>query len=908
MAKGAGGEPLHIAGVIHEASITIQGKAFVCGSIAVIRGLVYDLVLGRDFCCRFGTIIDDQTGVLLIGGLSIPLPLYTDIWPRRARVMLVANVTIPPRSTMLVGAKVSPVGGESRSLVAIQGVIEPSTTPGKADVLIPREIVTSDSSGVVPLQLTNTAYEETRILRGTDVGTFFPFFPNGENEFQLCPDGGRVSDSVSSAVTDGGEPRGTVGTETETVPLSETDMDVNNSALSSEGKKRLQDVITAYSDIFSRYDGDIGHTHLVEHTIDTGGASPIRQPPRRIPVSVRAEIEEQKERMLRDGIIEPSTSAWSSPVVLARKKDGTFRFCVDLRAVNAVTKGHAHPLPRVDSTLDCLAGARFYSTLDLASGYWQVGIAPEDREKTAFSTGTGLHQFKVMAMGLKNASATFQRLMELVLSGLDAKTCLVYLDDLVIFSRTEEEHLNALEAVFERIRAAGLKLKPQKCHIAKREVTFLGHLVTENGIRPDPKNVEKVLTWPEPESAEEMASFLGLCGYYGKFIANYTGVCKPLRDASLRPGRLQWSDEMREAFERLKRALASPPVLALPTFRGTFILYTDACNTSVGSVLSELVDGIERVIAYDSKVLTKPQVKWPTYDKELWAVVHAIRRFRQYTVGTKFVVVTDHKPLANIPGSIAVERDGTGRRGRWAVELSSFDFEVRVKAGSTHTNADALSRRPPGDKAGHEVSAVSAPVHSHGITPAAVQAAVSRARQVSRYALVPLTYLVSLLFLVLPRAFLREDPISSKSGAAPSRTEDGVLNGSPELDPVQGGTPTSWDGGTALAPGESPEPDPVQGGLSTPEGIGSAALPSVAVPISSVEEAPSHGSPGHNAGAAPNHSPSTADGTDLRRAQEEDPSLVGIGACLREGLPLNSKGHGEWSGVVRQHGRKIKMI
>ena len=389
-------------------------------------------------------------------------------------------------------------------------------------------------------------------------------------------------------------------------------------------------------------------------------------------------------------------SPWSSPVVLARKKDGTFRFCVDLRAVNGVTKGFAHPLPRIDSTLDSLAGASTFSTLDLASGYWQVSIAPEDREKTAFSTGSGLHQFRVMAMGLKNASGTFQRLMELVLAGMDATTCLVYLDDIVLFNRSEDDHLGTLRDVFQRIREAGLKLKPKKCVLARKEVTFLGHRVSKGGVKPDPRNIEKVLSWKEPTTSDEMCSFLGLCGYYARFIEHYTEVSRPLRMASQTPGKLKWTVEMRVSFDRLKRALSSPPLLALPTFRGTFVLYTDACNTSVGAVLTERVDGDERVIAYDSKVLSKAETRWPTYDKELWAVVHAVRRFRQYTVGAPFLVVTDHRPLANIPKSISVERDGTGRRGRWAVELSSFEFDVQVRAGCAHGNADAMSRQPPG--------------------------------------------------------------------------------------------------------------------------------------------------------------------------------------------------------------------
>ena len=915
-AKGAGGEPLHIAGTIHKVPISIQGKEFLCDNIAVVRSLVYDFVLGRDFCCRFGTVIDDREGTLRIGGLTVPLPLYSDIWPHRSRVLLAANVTIPPRSTMLVGAKVTPVGGKSRGLIAIQGVLEPSATSGVADVLVPREIVTSDSSGLVPLQLTNTAYEEARLLRGTDCGTFYPFFPSGESEFQLCPD--QASRTVASAVADGGEPRDSADSEFANPIIP----DLDDTALSIGGKERVREIVSAYKDIFSRHDGDIGHTHLVEHTIDTGDAAPIRQPPRRIPVSVRAEIEEQKERMLRDGIIEPSMSAWSSPVVLARKKDGTFRFCVDLRAVNGVTKGHAHPLPRIDSTLDCLAGARFYSTLDLASGYWQVGIAESDREKTAFSTGTGLHQFRVMAMGLKNASATFQRLMELVLSGLDTQTCLVYLDDLVIFSQTEGEHLKTLEAVFERIRAAGLKLKPKKCHIAKKEVTFLGHLVTEEGIRPDPKNVEKVLSWPKPETAEEMAGFLGLCGYYAKFIANYTGVCKPLRDAAQRPGQLQWCDEMREAFKHLRRVLASPPVLALPTFRGTFILYTDACNSSVGSVLSELVNGTERVIAYDSKILTKSQVKWPTYDKELWAVVHAIRRFRQYTVGSKFVIVTDHKPLANIPGSIAVERDGTGRRGRWAVELSSFEFEVRVRAGSAHGNADALSRRPPGEGTYDEEPTVVASVLRQGSVCAAARTTeVQRSGHVFSRASALVRCLFAAVVSLTSGVFAGwYPPATSEKLVADPLREEVASRG---LGPAEGGVPSPgscrgsdsvWGG--VPPPGMCQESGSVRGLTGANTGAGSSGRPSATESDPVTVGSPTRGGtvpcvtiPVTVAGAVTDCSPVTAtDRAGMQQAQRNDPSLAAIGNRIRDGLTLDPQANGEWSGILKHHGRKMTIV
>ena len=695
-ARGAGGEPLHIAGVLNEVPIQIREQAFTCSSVAVVGGLVYDIVLGRDFCCRYGTIIDDQQGILRLAGMSIPLPTYSEIRPTRARVLLTAVAVVPARSAVIVPAKVAPLDGKMRNPSSLYGVFEPSHTAERESILIPREVVTVDSDGTIPIRLTNASFEEVRMLKESDVGTLHSILPGGDNEFDLCDDK-RTNDRHAMTcvgpteadflgTSDDGE-----GRRVSTSPVG----DVESSEMSAEGKAELKRLVGEYQDIFSRHSGDIGCTHLTQHRIDTGDAPPIRQPPRRIPASIKEQVERQKEQMMRDGVIEPSDSPWCSPVVLARKKDGSFRFCVDMRAVNSVTRGLAHPLPRVDDALDSLAGARWYTTLDLATGYWQVEIAPEDREKTAFTTGRGLHQFRVMAMGLKNAGGTFQRLMELVLAGLDTRTCLVYLDDIILFNKTEQEHLETLRDVFGRIREAGLKLKPQKCHLARSEVTFLGHSVSEAGVKPDPRNVDKVLTWPEPATDSDMNSFLGLCGYYANFIEGYAEIAKPLRNAAITPGRVVWTAEMRHAFTQLKGILASPPVLSLPRFQGTFVLYTDACNTTVGSVLTERIDDEERVIAYDSKVLTKQQIKWPTYDKELWAVVHAIRRFRQYTTGAKFLVVTDHKPLANIPRSIAVERDGTGRRGRWAVELSSFEFDVKIKAGAEHGNADALSRRPP---------------------------------------------------------------------------------------------------------------------------------------------------------------------------------------------------------------------
>ena len=678
-AVGVGGERVPILGELRELTLRVQHKQLACPTMSVVDGLIHDIVLGRDFCCEMGTVLDDRQGTLQIQDMKINLPTYEEIRPQRSRVKIATAVVIPPRTEAIVWAKLHPVDGKllENDPRPLEGIIEPSSKSNHEEILVPRMVATMSGDGTVPVRITNTTTEEANVLEGSDIGTFYTISEKEEGEYHLCEGG-----NIESA---------------ETNPKPVPGLDLTCPDLSKVGREKLQDLTNRFRDIFSSNPDDIGTTNLLQHPINTGDAPPVKQQPRRVPLRIREQVEAQKEKMLANGVIEESSSPWCSPVVLARKRDGSIRFCVDLRAVNSVTRPVAYPLPRIDEALDGLSGAKFFTTLDMTSGYWQVEIAPEDREKTAFSTGKGLHHFRKMAMGLRNAGATFQRLMELVLAGVDARSCLVYLDDVVLFNKTEEGHLRTLEEVFACIRKAGLKLKPQKCFIGKKEVTFLGHQVSREGVRPDPANIEKVLSWPKPSNDVEAKGFLGLCGYYAKFIPEYAEVSKPLREAANQKGAIRWTTELAVSFDKLKKKLASPPVLSLPTFNGIFRLYTDACNTSIGAVLTEEVEGKEKVVAYESKVLSRQQRRWPTYDKELWAVVHAIRRFRQYTTGAPFQVITDHKPLANIPKSIASERDGTGRRGRWAIELSSFEFEVIIKAGTEHVNADALSRRPNTD-------------------------------------------------------------------------------------------------------------------------------------------------------------------------------------------------------------------
>ena len=312
---------------------------------------------------------------------------------------------------------------------------------------------------------------------------------------------------------------------------------------------------------------DLGRTSIIKHHIDTGDSSPINQRPYRAPQVTRKLIEDQLQSMIEQGICVPSQSPWSSPVVMVKKKDGTMRFCVDYRKLNEVTKKDSYPLPRIDDTLDALGGSAFFSTLDLKSGYWQVELDDESREKTAFVTHSGLYEFLVLPFGLTNAPSTFERLMDIVLNRLTWKIALIYIDDIIVFSKSFDEHLHHLEIVFQRLREAGIKLKPSKCDFGKSEVNFLGHVITKDGVMPDPEKIRAVKEFPIPTSVRELRSFLGLAQYYKRFVKDYSKIAATLNSLTGKKGNsFQWTPECDQAFNKIKEALTNPPILSYPDF------------------------------------------------------------------------------------------------------------------------------------------------------------------------------------------------------------------------------------------------------------------------------------------------------------------------------------------------------
>ncbi|KAL5015646.1 hypothetical protein ScPMuIL_007270, partial [Solemya velum] len=427
--------------------------------------------------------------------------------------------------------------------------------------------------------------------------------------------------------------------------------------------------------------------------VKTGSALPIKQRAYRLPVHKREEVDKQVESMLEQGIVSPSLSPWASPIVLVEKKHDThksYRFCVDYRKLNKVTKVDAYPLPRIDDTIDVLSGSQYFSTLDLASGFWQMGLSEKAKEKTAFTTGYGLYHFNVLPFGLCNAPSSFERLMERVLSGLHWKICLIYIDDIIIYSQTFDQHMDRIQQVLDCLHEAGLKLKPQKCHLFKTEVLYLGFIVSNAGVKTDPDKIERIRSWPTPCNITDVRSFLGLCCYYRKFVDNFSDIAVPLYNLTKKNTRFHWDKQCQEAFNTLKVALQESVILQYPQFDQPFILDTDSSDHSSGAILSQLHEGEEKVISYYSTTHSAPERKYSVTRKELLAVIKAIKHFRHYLYGREFVLRTDHASLRWLMGF----KEPQGQIARWLEFLSSYQFTIEHRVGSKHLNADALSRIP----------------------------------------------------------------------------------------------------------------------------------------------------------------------------------------------------------------------
>lgn len=463
--------------------------------------------------------------------------------------------------------------------------------------------------------------------------------------------------------------------------------------LNIEERREITRLCEEYKDIFYCESIPLTFTNQVKHQIRTVNEDPIYIKPYRQAPAQAQEILHQVEKLLQDNVIQESHSPWSAPVHLVPKKldasgEIKYRMVIDYRRLNEITVDDRYPLPNICDLFDKLGKSNYFTTLDLASGYHQIEITDSDREKTAFSTQNGHYEFLRMPFGLKTAPATFQRTMNNVLRGLQGIHCLVYLDDILIYSNGLKEHLQKLRAVFERLRQTNLKVQLDKSEFLRKEVQYLGHTLTKDGLKPNDDKIKVVMDYPIPQTQTEIKRFLGFIGYYRRFVKDFSKICQPLTACLKKGKRVIIDNKYTEAFQKCKELLINAPILQYPDMSKPFILTTDASEVALGAVLSQGCIGSDKPVAYASRTLTDTEKKYSAIERELLAIVWATKHFRPYLYGNKFTVYTDHRPLIWLSNL----KELNSKLTRWRLRLQEYDFHIIHKSGKQNANADALSR------------------------------------------------------------------------------------------------------------------------------------------------------------------------------------------------------------------------
>ena len=652
----ADGTKLPITGVII-VNVEISNQTVKC-KFYLVKDLMIDFILGLDF------LVENNVS-LHFGSRAMSID------PRR-RVVANTNFTVEPNSEVLVVARL-----KGKSLP--DGVL--GTTYGSSAIqsqgLVTAKVLCNAKQGKVYYRCANLSDNPVSIGKGQCLGKFVCL--SQKDTLHRMPD-------KDCAATKNPTPKPN--------PNLSQQCHIYND-LSAQDNFKMRNVIDAeYPDIFVGEDGKLGKCDIVRHKIHLDPHQPpINQRAYRVSPKQKEILDGMLEEMQKQEIIEESTSPWSSPCMLVNKKDNKgYRFVVDYRKLNLATQLVSQNIPTTQEALDSLGSTQpvFFSSLDLHSGFFQLEIDPESRPYTAFKTHDGTFQFRRLPMGLSGSPGTFQRAMEAVLRGLNWKTVHIYLDDVIIFSRTFEEHLSHIRQVFDRFRSANLKLKPSKCFFAMPRLKYLGHIVSAEGISADPEKISSVKNYPQPTCLKQLRAFLGLTGYYRRFVKDYARIASPLYGLTQKGVPFIWSQAADDAFTKLRDALVQPPVLGYPDMEKPFRLYTDASDVSVGAVLCQVQDKVERVIAYAGKSLSGPEKNYGITEKECLALRFGVEHFDCYLRHSQFTAFVDHAALKWLFSL----KNPSGRLARWISFLQSYSFTIEYKPGKAHGNADALSRRP----------------------------------------------------------------------------------------------------------------------------------------------------------------------------------------------------------------------
>ena len=630
-----------------------------------------NVILGRDWLVQNGVRLYFDLGFLQVGNSKVPLEEDIHI---ASLVRLKSNTVLKPQTASVCVGKVKDSYELPTSHLYSVSAVNVGYISSEPGLMVSNSVARLSKGRAIPIMVVNNTNRTLQLSRGCVVAKVETI---GKGNIR----------SINTVMKNA---------------KSNTHIDWNSDVdVPGEHKAIVVNFLKRHRDLFATKDSELGHTDTVKMKIETGTQQPIKLRPYRTPIQNRQVIDKAVDEMLDANVIRRSKSPWSFPVVIVDKKDGSKRFCVDFRKLNQITKPNSYPLPLIDDILALLGKAKYFTSLDLKSGYWQVLMDEKDKEKTAFACHRGLFEFNVMPFGLTSAPAVFQELMSIVLHGL-SHFATAYLDDILIYSETLEDHMHHLQEVFDRLREHGLKLKLKKCSFLKLETNYLGFLINDRGIKPDPLKVEAIKSLPAPTCVREVRSFIGMTSYYRRFIPNFSEIAEPVIALTRKHARFKWSEECQKAFEYLKASLTVVPLLSYPDPNKPYTLYTDASNSCIGACLTQQCDdedGIlpnvknEKPIYYLSHKLSRTQCKWSTIEKEAFAIHYSLQKLDYYLHNSRFVIKTDHKPLKYLLESPIQNK----KIQLWALGMSGYNCKIEYIAGTENTCADLLSRKPNGE-------------------------------------------------------------------------------------------------------------------------------------------------------------------------------------------------------------------
>lgn len=664
----ADGKPIQIQGTT-ELSVKIHGLS-IPFTFHVLRGLNHNIILGCDFLTQTNAQIDMSNGFISFCDDLVSASLAR---PRESLLRSLAAIEVPGQSEAVLPVKI-PQGFHAKC-----AIIEP-TELGLNNLIVARSVVQPLGNRTL-CKVLNPTNAAVRLNRGDIISKISPLTDQILCELSEFNENSEISRNDDVPI------------ETCREALKKKDIKIGGNDLTESQQNKLIRLLYDNLDIFASSLSELPGTDLVKHHIDTGDSKPVRLRAYRQTPQVKREMQKQVDDMLKSGIIEESDSPWSSPALLVRKASGEFRFVTDFRQVNKLTKPVFWPLPTMEEIIDTVSDCNpsIFSLLDMKSGYFQISMDDESKPRTAFSVGGSHYQYIRMANGLCNAPHTFQALLTKVLGRMLFTSALCYIDDVLMMSQNFDLHCQHLQTVFDKFRKANLRLHPSKCVFAVPRIKYLGHILSKEGLSVDPDKTEVIRSYPRPKTQKQVRSFLGVLGYYRRFVDKFSVKSSPLRELLKKDSPFVWEERHENAFELMKEALISPPVLIYPDLNKTFTLTTDASTNGLAYILSQRDEGNrEHVVAYGGRGLRGAEARYPISQMECLAIIEGVKHYHTYLAHKPFEIVTDHVSLKFLQ---SLKVSAHNRLARWALFLQPYKFTVNYKPGRLMTTADSISRR-----------------------------------------------------------------------------------------------------------------------------------------------------------------------------------------------------------------------